>query len=90
MEFIFWYTIGLKILLLTIWRSGITWGDELPTDLVVKWHQWRENLSLITMLEIPLCYSLQLKSAENIELHIFVDAGELEYSAVCYLCLAAL
>ncbi|XP_046808448.1 uncharacterized protein LOC124420248 [Lucilia cuprina] len=85
MGFVSCYTIGLKILLQTIWRSGIAWDDELPPDLIVKWQQWKENLPLITSLEVPRCYSHQLKAAENIQLHTFVDAGELGYSAICYL-----
>ncbi|XP_053968485.1 uncharacterized protein LOC128869910 [Anastrepha ludens] len=42
-------------------------------------------MPLITAAEIPRCYSLLLKDAEDVQLHTFVDAGESAYAAVCYL-----
>ncbi|XP_075170124.1 uncharacterized protein LOC142242433 [Haematobia irritans] len=79
------YTIGLKILLQEIWRSGVHWDEDLPQDLVTKWYRWKENLAGIMSLEIPRCYSVYLRQANSVQLHCFVDAGEFGYAAVCYL-----
>ena len=78
-------TIGLKILLQDIWRSGIRWDDELADDLFQKWLCWLSNLPQIAALSVPRCYSTQLRGATNIQLHTFVDAGENAYAAVSYL-----
>lgn len=78
------YTIGLKILLQDIWRSGIKWDDEINTELSVKWHLWLSNLPKISSITIPRCYSKLLKMTSEIQLHTFVDAGENAYAAVCY------
>ncbi|XP_036347068.1 uncharacterized protein LOC118756408 [Rhagoletis pomonella] len=83
--FVSCYTIGLKILLQDVWRSGITWDDSLCDELYDKWCRWKNMVALITAVEIPRCYSLLLKQADHVELHTFVDAGEKAYAAVCYL-----
>ncbi|XP_017472746.1 PREDICTED: uncharacterized protein LOC108363754 [Rhagoletis zephyria] len=79
------YTIGLKVLLQDVWRAGISWDDTLCDKLYEKWCHWKNMVKLITAVEIPRCYSLFLKEAEEVELHTFVDAGENAYAAVCYL-----
>jgi len=35
------HTIGLKILLQKIWRSNISWDQELPKSLLEDWNQWK-------------------------------------------------
>ncbi|XP_065355454.1 uncharacterized protein LOC135949918 [Calliphora vicina] len=82
--FVSHYTIGLKMLLQDIWRSGIKWDDELSDDLLPKWSSWLGNLVKITSIVIPRCYSKLLKLTVNVQLHTFVDAGENAYAAVCY------
>ncbi|XP_073831625.1 uncharacterized protein [Musca autumnalis] len=79
------YTIDLKILFQEIWRSGIEWDEPLNRDLAEKWEKWKRKLPLIAALEIPRCYSDHLQEADEIQLHIFVDAGEFGYAAICYL-----
>ncbi|XP_053968527.1 uncharacterized protein LOC128869954 [Anastrepha ludens] len=83
--FVCCYTVGLKILLQDVWRSGLAWDDPLQDNLFDKWNQWKSIMPLITAGEIPRCYSLLLKDAEDVQLHTFVDAGESAYAAVCYL-----
>ncbi|KAH8234499.1 hypothetical protein KR032_001140, partial [Drosophila birchii] len=33
------YTIGLKMLLQKVWRTGIGWDEELPEELLTSWRQ---------------------------------------------------
>ncbi|KAI8118770.1 hypothetical protein CVS40_9674 [Lucilia cuprina] len=82
--FVSHYTIGLKMLLQDIWRSGIKWDDELNEDLFPKRSSWLFNLTKISSIIIPRCYSRLLKATKNVQLHTFVDAGENAYAAVCY------
>ncbi|KAM8711560.1 hypothetical protein ACLKA7_012128 [Drosophila subpalustris] len=78
------FTIGLKILLQHVWRSKVGWDEELPQELSNDWENWKRLLPQIQMLEIPRCYSQNLTKAKQAELHIFVDASEYAYAAVCY------
>lgn len=82
--FVSHYTIGLKILLQDIWRSGIKWDDELNEELYSKWSTWLTNLDKISFVMIPRCYSKLPKFTFNVQLHTFVDAGENAYAAACY------
>ncbi|XP_017468619.1 PREDICTED: uncharacterized protein LOC108360719 [Rhagoletis zephyria] len=79
------FTIGLKILLQDIWRSDIGWDEPLSIDLYEKWCHWKSNIEVIKTAKIPRCYSEFLQHAKEVQLHMFVDAGENAYSAVCYL-----
>jgi len=83
--FISCYTISLKILLQEIWRSAIGWDEPISEGLYRKWCQWKATIPIITDVRIPRCYSTTLKSANEVQLHTFVDAGESAYAAVCYL-----
>ncbi|XP_055922260.1 uncharacterized protein LOC129953275 [Eupeodes corollae] len=83
--FVTCFTIGLKILLQEVWRSGIDWDGELSEDLYSKWLQWKSLIPSIKAIEIPRCYSRLLVNSENVQIHTFVDAGEHAYAAVCYL-----
>ena len=64
--FVSLYTIGLKILLQNIWRSGIKWDDELNEELYIKWSTWLSNLDNISAVIIPRCYSKLLKFTFNV------------------------
>ncbi|XP_036347310.1 uncharacterized protein LOC118756663, partial [Rhagoletis pomonella] len=76
--------LGLKILLQDIWRSDIGWDEPLSIDLYEKWCHWKSNIEVIKTAKIPRCNSEFLQHAKEVQLHMFVDAGENAYSAVCY------
>ena len=78
------FTIKAKILLQEIWRSGIGWDDQIPQLLHEKWKNWLNELSGITEMKIPRCYSWKFSSTEKKQLHIFCDASEQAFSAVAY------
>ncbi|KAM8703163.1 hypothetical protein ACLKA7_007872 [Drosophila subpalustris] len=78
------FTIGLKILLQHVRRCKVGWDEELPQELSNDWENWKRLLPQIQMLEIPRCYSQNLTKATQADLHIFVDASEYAYAAVCY------
>ncbi|XP_070853211.1 uncharacterized protein [Drosophila suzukii] len=79
------HTIGLKILLQKIWRSNISWDQELPESLLEDWNQWKLLLPQMATFNIPRCYSPRMSFGTRIGLHTFVDASEHAYSAACYL-----
>jgi len=78
------YTIGLKMLLQEIWRTGIGWDDILPGPQLIFWTKWKDLLPQATTIQVPRHYSPLLCMADFFELHTFVEASEYGYAAVCY------
>ncbi|XP_036346495.1 uncharacterized protein LOC118755785 [Rhagoletis pomonella] len=80
------FLIDAKILLQKVWRSGIGWDDSIPEQLSGEWMKWLSFLPQVQNMKVPRCYfSIASSQASNIELHVFVDAGENAYAAVTYL-----
>jgi len=77
--------IKARILQQEIWRSGLSWDEELNAELFQKWRSWLEELQGITDVKIPRCYSLQIPRASDIQLHVFCDASEKAFAAVAFL-----
>ncbi|KXJ69602.1 hypothetical protein RP20_CCG026464 [Aedes albopictus] len=84
--FISHYTIHGKILMQEIWRSGTNWDDPIADNLLDMWYRWLELLALIGDVQVPRCYFRDLPSNSLCELqvHVFVDAGESAYACIGY------
>lgn len=81
------YLIQLKIIIQDIWRSDITWDQQISSDNLVKsWKQWLEILPQVENVQISRLLSTKLSpgSPMSIQLHIFVDASEYAFAAVAY------
>lgn len=74
-----------KILLQKIWKRGIEWDDELPSDLGDEWRNWLKQLSLLPRISIPRCYSDVRFRTASVELHVFADASSEAFASVAYL-----
>lgn len=79
------FTVYMKILLQSIWASGIGWDDVLPDSLYEKWKLWMDELPKVKELRIPRCYTESLPIAVKVDLHVFVDASEAAFAAVAYM-----
>ncbi|XP_058449200.1 uncharacterized protein LOC131429170 [Malaya genurostris] len=81
------FTIHGKILMQHIWRSGSDWDEKIVEGLQGLWNSWIMLLKRLNEVRVPRCFfggaSSGLPSA--IQLHVFVDAGELAYACVAYL-----
>ncbi|XP_021957208.1 uncharacterized protein LOC110853263 [Folsomia candida] len=77
--------VKAKILMQDIWRSDITWDDELPTTLDLKWSSWLQELKGITGVIIPRCYSYRIPKSAAVQLHVFCDASEKAFACVAFL-----
>jgi len=77
-------TVKAKILLRSVWASGIGWDDELTQVQADKWKFWVNELKNLTDVQVPRCYSLLIPNADNIDLHVFCDASEQAFAAVAY------
>lgn len=69
-----------------LWERGISWDEQLPTDLAEKWDQWCAELPRLHLVAIPRWYHIEIQpKSQTLKLHIFCDASEKAYSAVAYL-----
>ncbi|XP_003369211.1 Pao retrotransposon peptidase family protein [Trichinella spiralis] len=66
------YITKAKVLFQKLWKKGLNWDDELPSDLQKEWQTWK--------CLIPF-YGSTIK---KVELHAFGDASETAYGAVVY------
>ncbi|XP_062698658.1 uncharacterized protein LOC134284186 [Aedes albopictus] len=75
-----------KILIQDLWRSGVTWDEAIPQDILARWNQWVNQLPLLENIRVPRCYfpNYSVKDLQTIELHVFVDASESAYACVAY------
>ncbi|WP_253302436.1 DUF1759 domain-containing protein [Wolbachia endosymbiont of Psylliodes chrysocephala] len=74
-----------RILLQNIWRENINWDEKISPNSFQRWKSWINELGTIKEITIPRCYSLNIPTASNIQLHSFSDASQQAYSAVVYL-----
>ncbi|CAG7725842.1 unnamed protein product, partial [Allacma fusca] len=74
-----------KILLQEAWKIKIGWDKELPQDLVQKFVKWREDLPMLSKVQISRWFLKENVSRENWTLHVFTDASKLAYAAVVFL-----
>ena len=78
------YTVQARLLLKDIWRlSGQQWDDDLPDEIVTKFIEWSEELTMLGEIEIPRSYFEG--RVESMELHMFGDSSQDVFSAVAFL-----
>ncbi|XP_058827505.1 uncharacterized protein LOC131687443 [Topomyia yanbarensis] len=80
------FVVHGKILVQNIWRSGISWDDRIPDELLAHWQRWTLLLQQLKEISISRCYfpGYDPRSYDDIELHTFVDASEDAYACVSY------
>ncbi|XP_036347027.1 uncharacterized protein LOC118756368, partial [Rhagoletis pomonella] len=78
-------TVGLKLLLQSLWKLRVQWDEKIPYQLEEQWSKWWRSIQSAKRLSVPRCYSAMLPVADDIQLHIFVDASSCAYAAVAYL-----
>ena len=68
------------------WQLKLGWDDDLPEDLQNDWKGWKEDLALLSQVNIPRCYSVNgCSNILSLQLHHFCDASEIGYGTVSYL-----
>lgn len=75
--------INAKILIQTLWKSGLEWDDCLPDDLLEKWLRYRDELKVLTLVKVPRWLNITLSC--KTELHVFSDSSKLAYAAAVYI-----
>ena len=80
------FIIQIKILIQMMWQRGLEWDETLPTDILIKWEEWKSELQWLSHIKIPRYIgSIHKQYANPVELHTFGDASEEAYAAVSYL-----
>lgn len=72
-----------KLVVKAIWRTNVTWDEQINDEEMVLWKQWLIELRNITNVEIRRWYFVD-SDVDWYELHVFVDAGEEAAAAVAY------
>lgn len=72
-----------RILMQEVWRTKISWDEEITNDVFQEWLQWVRALPLIESISIPRCFSYATIS--DVQLHAFSDASEDAYASLVYL-----
>ena len=72
-----------KLLFQETCKLNLKWKDPLPTDIRVKFDQWRAQLFKLTEIKLPR--QVLLPHFDVLELHGFGDASKLGYCASVYM-----
>lgn len=75
--------IFAKILLQNVWRSKLTWDEEIDSEQHRQWISWSQSIQSLSNLSVPRWIGLSTKGT-NIEVHTFVDASEDAFAAAVY------
>lgn len=76
--------IQAKILLQNLWIAKLDWDDPVPLPLAKQWFNFINNLHHISELSLPRHVLSHCSNANEVDLHIFVDASQSAYAACCY------
>ncbi len=86
--FILPFTTRAKVIIQQLWAKKRDWDDpDLPPNLQTAWTNWESELTHLSRVSIPRCYSpaSMTTAAQHSSLHVFCDASEKAYGAVAYL-----
>ena len=76
--------ISMKILFQSLWQLKLEWEDAVPAHLKEQHIKWREELPLLSSIQVPRYYFSE-ESPLTIQLHGFCDASQRAYAAVIYI-----
>lgn len=82
------YTTRAKVIVQHLWSKKRGWDDpHLPEDLLQAWHLWESELSQLSQIILPRCYTNPSLDCSNSirSIHVFCDASERAYGSVAYL-----
>ena len=70
-----------------IWRLRISWGEELPTELVRRLFDWYNGLSTLEGIRLPRKFrSKNINTVREQRLRVFTDASSTGFEVVIYQC----
>lgn len=76
--------VTAKMFLQKLWVTGISWTDELPSDLAAEWLNYRKQILDMNTIHVDRWIKTQFNGYDRIEVHGFSDASTLAYAAAVY------
>lgn len=77
------YIVRARILLQSMWTSGLDWDEPLNAELKTKAQNWFDELSELSKIRVPRCLRLTA-DVKEVTIHTFADASIEAYGAVTY------
>ena len=74
-----------KMMLQKTWTMGITWDEEVTSDLKEEFIEWFSELNILGETEIPRYIQITSDNLKNCILHTFCDASKYAYAAILFL-----
>ena len=78
------YMLPSKCLVQSLWRKNKDWDEPLDEADQSIWKDWLEDLMRLSELELPRSFRVNTCPEASIQLHVFADASEMGFGAVCY------
>jgi len=78
------FILPAKCLIQSLWRKTKGWDEPLDEADQSIWKDWLEDLMRLSELELPRCFYVNTCPEALIQLHVFTDASEMGFGAVCY------
>ena len=78
------FLLPAKCLIQDLWRKKRGWDEPLDESNRVVWENWLADLSALRVFELPRCLCSDAPQDVRVELHVFGDASEKGFGAVCY------
>lgn len=80
------FVISLKILFQEVWKLGLSWDEQVPSEMGKIFSTWAKNLTILKELSFARSFvSVSWKEKKDVELHCFCDASLKAYGAVVYI-----
>ncbi|XP_052759175.1 uncharacterized protein LOC128202521 [Galleria mellonella] len=84
--FLLYVTVKGRILLQNIWKSKISWDDEIESTSFKEWQLWLLELQKVSDFRLlRWLFTDMCDKQADLELHIFCDASSKAYASVAYL-----
>ena len=77
-------TIRAKILIQTLWKRGVDWGEPLDSVLAQEWFLNLKDIVSFSYIMIPRQYFSCESNMYNVKLHLFCDASMKAYGTVAF------
>ena len=73
-----------KLLIQSLWKLKLDWGDNIPKDILQSYQQWLSELHHIKEISISCWFNIYVGKKSDIELHIYSHASNSAHGAVAY------
>ena len=78
------YMLQVKLLIQKLWVLKLDWDEGFSGPELSWWQSWMSELQTVEELRVPRCLKPSKEDIVSIQLHLFSDASESAFAAVCY------